>query len=338
MSTFSIYNLMVDNNLAFQAGVTSGYVLSINNDGSTTWIDVAGSTGPTGPQGIQGPTGPQGSTGSYQGYVLHRIAGTFSGLDMAGDPLTYNVVFPSAFTNSYAVFVDSDTPRGWSIDNKTSAGFTVESNSSVLFHDTVSWVADDLTVGDIGIVVGSQGPSGPAGGPQGFQGPTGSVGPQGSGPTGSNGPQGFQGPTGSNGSNGPQGPTGSDGSNGPQGFQGPTGSFSNVVDSVQWVFDGGGGVISTSAYGYKYVPYAFYITDWRVDSKEVGSIQFDILVDNVSIVGLGNKPKTITTQNATASISGWTTTTFSSGTLLEASIDSVTLNTWTLLSLNIVRL
>jgi hypothetical protein len=37
MSTYSVYNIKIDNNLSFPSGVTAGYVLAINSNGSTYW-------------------------------------------------------------------------------------------------------------------------------------------------------------------------------------------------------------------------------------------------------------------------------------------------------------
>jgi hypothetical protein len=47
MSTYSIYNLKIDNDIRFQPGITAGYVLSINADGTTTWVEKQGGGGAT---------------------------------------------------------------------------------------------------------------------------------------------------------------------------------------------------------------------------------------------------------------------------------------------------
>jgi hypothetical protein len=74
--TYSVYDIKIDNTIAFTPGPTAGYILAINGDGSTQWVEATGgATGPTGPigptgpqgdigqQGPIGPTGPQGETG-----------------------------------------------------------------------------------------------------------------------------------------------------------------------------------------------------------------------------------------------------------------------------------
>jgi uncharacterized delta-60 repeat protein len=45
MSTYSVYNINIDNKLTFPAGPTAGYVLSINADGSTSWVEAQGGGG-----------------------------------------------------------------------------------------------------------------------------------------------------------------------------------------------------------------------------------------------------------------------------------------------------
>ena len=147
-----------------------------------------GYQGYQGSQGYQGLglQGYQGITGTYSGYFLQRIAGSFSGSLMTGIPLSYNINFPSPFNDSYVVDIDCDIPRTFTVQNKTSTGFTINSNSITQFPDIVYWEADDLTSGDFGIVQGATGPQGPgigSQGPQGFQGIQGNQGFQGAFPS-----------------------------------------------------------------------------------------------------------------------------------------------------------
>ena len=74
MSTYSVYNIKIDNSLAFTPGPTAGWVLAINTDGSTYWTNAVsggagatgatGATGPAGSNGAAGATGPTGPAGS----------------------------------------------------------------------------------------------------------------------------------------------------------------------------------------------------------------------------------------------------------------------------------
>jgi hypothetical protein len=118
---------------------------------------------------------------------------------MSADPTYYyDVVFPSSFTASYVVNIESDAIRTFTVTNKTPSGFRVDTNSITPITDVVYWDANDLSTGDFGAIMGFQGPTGDMvfgtayGGTSGYQGYQGFQGPAGSG-TG-NGMQGFQGP------------------------------------------------------------------------------------------------------------------------------------------------
>jgi len=139
-----------------------------------------GPTGPTGPQGIQGPTGPQGIQGPTGGVDLAFMyqAGEVASTSFTGTPLYSDVTFVGIFTQSYIVNVESLDPRDWTVTNKTTTGFRLNSNSSSPLTATVSWNALEVDNKTLGAFVGAQGPLGPTG-PQGIQGPLGPTGPQG---------------------------------------------------------------------------------------------------------------------------------------------------------------
>jgi len=201
----------------------AGYVLRTDGSGNLSWVANSGETGAT---GATGPTGPQGATGSIEDITLFSIeSGTFSGDEMIqGPPLYYDVNFTGSLSGQYIVTIESDTPRDWSITNKTTTGFRVDSNSSTAINDIIYWNAQELIVGDVGVIVGATGPQG-AIGPQGATGPEGPQGETGvQGPQGETGPQGDIGPQGPQGDTGPQGPEGEQGDEGPQGATGATGS------------------------------------------------------------------------------------------------------------------
>ena len=79
MSTFSTYNINIENNIQVIPGITTGYVLSANNDGSTGWVSpqsgATGNTGATGPIGSTGATGNDGATGSAYGLTFSSTTG-----------------------------------------------------------------------------------------------------------------------------------------------------------------------------------------------------------------------------------------------------------------------
>lgn len=68
MATYSVYDIKIDNTIAFAPGVTAGYVLTTRLDGTTYWSlggsGAVGATGATGPQGNTGATGATGNTGA----------------------------------------------------------------------------------------------------------------------------------------------------------------------------------------------------------------------------------------------------------------------------------
>ena len=62
MATYSVYNIKIDNNLAFTPGPTAGYVLAIDSQGSTYWT-AGGAGGSGGSAGSSGTSGSSGSSG-----------------------------------------------------------------------------------------------------------------------------------------------------------------------------------------------------------------------------------------------------------------------------------
>lgn len=119
-----------------------------------------GMPGPMGPQGLPGPTGPGGG-GTFSGLTYQQFVGTFSGLSMvSGPPLYYDVIFNSPLTSDYIVTIESDSPRDWTVTNKTNDGFRVDSNSTTTLSDVVYWKASQMISGDLGAIVGATGATG----------------------------------------------------------------------------------------------------------------------------------------------------------------------------------
>jgi hypothetical protein len=137
---------------------TNTQILAIDGSGFTYWTDntglqgATGATGPTGatgatgpigvtgatgPQGIEGPIGPTGATG----YSLPTKSGVVNGASFSGvDVLKSDIVFNSPYLNTdYSISIIGELPRTWSIENKLSTGFTINSNSSTSFTQNVYW-------------------------------------------------------------------------------------------------------------------------------------------------------------------------------------------------------
>jgi hypothetical protein len=64
MSTYSVYNIKIDNQLSFTPGATAGYVLAIDADGNTYWAAGGLGTGTSGTSGSSGTSGTSGNSGS----------------------------------------------------------------------------------------------------------------------------------------------------------------------------------------------------------------------------------------------------------------------------------
>lgn len=140
-------------------------------------------------------------------------------------------------------------------------------------------------------VTGNTGSTGPVGPPGNF-GPTGqsavgTTGPTGPlGLTGFTGPQGIQGTTGPSGA--PTGPTGAVGSTGSAGKTGATGP--SQVFGVQFVIDGGGGVIAIGLKGYLQFDFACVISGVTLLADQTGSIVVDIWKAAYSAFNPGTHP------------------------------------------------
>ena len=83
MSTYSVYNIKVDNDLSFTPGPTAGFVLTIGSDGHTYWSQggsgsagSSGSSGSSGQNGSSGSSGVSGSSGSSGTSGTSGVSGT----------------------------------------------------------------------------------------------------------------------------------------------------------------------------------------------------------------------------------------------------------------------
>jgi hypothetical protein len=210
--------------------------------GQTGVIGMTGATGATGPQG------PVGSNGVFNAGLLMYQSGVVSGSSFSGTPLVYTASFIGSFTSSYNVMIESADQRFWTISDKTTGGFLINSNG-VGSLGTVSWTAIETGNTTVGAFIGSQGPIG-------IQGATGVQGIQGA--TGTPGTNGIDGATGSQGIQGATGPQGIQGATGPQGGESytyntisvsATSSIFKTVSGLSFSVAGGG------LYAYKFTVY-----------------------------------------------------------------------------------
>jgi uncharacterized coiled-coil protein SlyX len=132
------------------AGLTGSFATTgsnnfIGNNTVTGSLLVSGSTNLNGNTTITGSTLISGSlniSGGITGSLQSLKAASGSVASFSGTPKTSSVIFTSAFQNNlYAVNVIGEDARAWTIESKTSAGFTINSNSSVALTAPVYWIA-----------------------------------------------------------------------------------------------------------------------------------------------------------------------------------------------------
>ena len=111
---------------------------------STTATSISGGT-------ISGGTLFSGSTNLYnifqaQTGVLKQKNGSVTGSTFSGNPKKATVTFGTAFPdNNYAVTITGEIDRTWTIESKTSAGFTINANANAGFSSSnVFWMAGQI--------------------------------------------------------------------------------------------------------------------------------------------------------------------------------------------------
>jgi len=72
--------------------------------------------------------------------VLKTKAGSVTNTLFGGTPLTASVTFSTSFTNTnYAVAITGEDSRAWTIQNKTTSGFVINSVSNIALTGTTYW-------------------------------------------------------------------------------------------------------------------------------------------------------------------------------------------------------
>lgn len=144
--TYSVYDIKIDNSLAFTPGPTAGYVLTIDSNGSTYWsqggagaVGPTGATGAQGPAGVNGATGPTGSTPTQtleQTLSYGNTSGTYSiGLSMYQQisPVINSAVTgtltQSLTSNTYIYTLTGDTTFAFSNPTYSTYNFLVKAGT-----------------------------------------------------------------------------------------------------------------------------------------------------------------------------------------------------------------
>jgi hypothetical protein len=148
-------SLYVDNNANGLRYNPSSNTLSIFNSFISSSLTVSGSVRVTGSLTITGSLTMTGSlnarsiTGSLFGTASLALnvqnapkAGIIPFGSFTGTPLSSSITFGTPFpANTYAVTVTGEDVRSWTVSSKTSAGFTINSNSSVALAGNTYWTA-----------------------------------------------------------------------------------------------------------------------------------------------------------------------------------------------------
>jgi hypothetical protein len=100
---------------------------------------------------LSGGTILSGSTNLYsifqaQTGVLKQKNGSVTGSTFSGNPKKAIITFTTAFPdNNYAVTITGEIDRTWTIESKTSAGFTINANANLQFNSSnVFWMAGQI--------------------------------------------------------------------------------------------------------------------------------------------------------------------------------------------------
>ncbi len=291
--------------------------------GGAGGVGAQGATGPTGATGPSGgPTGPTGATGpsGATGVQGATGSGATGAIGATGPPGATGITGATGAGTTGATGVTGSTgPSGGPVGATGVTGATGSQGATGVTGATGT---------------GATGTTG-ATGPQGFTGPGG----------GATGPQGATGVTGATGSVGATGATGS-GATGTTGATGPAGATGPVKASIEFLVDGGGGVLTNGVKGYLEVPFNCTITACTLLADVAGAIVMDIWKDvytnyppDVTDSITASAKPTIAATNIKSqdtTLTGWTTT-ITAGDCLAFKIDSVTTIKQITLSLAITR-
>lgn len=80
-------------------------------------------------------------TSSYVPGLPSLKSGTIFSSSFGGSPLTASVIFSIAFTSNYSLTFASTDARIFSYESKSLSGFTINSNTDILFSGSMDWQA-----------------------------------------------------------------------------------------------------------------------------------------------------------------------------------------------------
>ena len=82
---------------------------------------------------------------SYAPTSIHVEKGIISGSVFTGDPKSFNIVYNNVFIDTnYIVSIIGDDVRMWSTSNRSSTGFTINTNSNIPLTGMVMWRVEGI--------------------------------------------------------------------------------------------------------------------------------------------------------------------------------------------------
>ncbi len=126
---------------------TTGTSGTSGTSGVNGTFGTSGTSGTSGSSGVNGTSGTSGTTFGTSGTSGTSgnstvKAGNVLNVNFTGFPKTATITFGTSFSDAnYAVTVTGDDQRIWTIQGKTAAGFTINSNSNNLIVGTTYWIA-----------------------------------------------------------------------------------------------------------------------------------------------------------------------------------------------------
>ncbi len=332
--TYSVYNIKVDNQLSFTPGATAGYVLGINSDGSTSWIEGGGGS-----------------------QTLEQVLANGNNVG------TYSIVAGNGYP--YIAFATASGEINLGAYVSISDGASILSGTLQILGITSSLLATDST----GKIIATSSVSGTSG-TSGISGTAGTSGTSGIsllwGGT-------FSSPPGSPSINtayynttdkksyvwavtqySTPNPTwtviaqdGLDGTSGTSGVNGTSGTTpaGSTTGSIGIVLDGAGTTITTGVKSSIQIPYSGTITGWTILADQVGSIVVDVWKDDYatyppssldSIAGTEKPTLSSSIKNEDNSLSTWTTS-VNAGDIITFNVDSASTLTRVNLAIKITK-
>jgi len=145
--TFNTSSFITTGSINTTQSITGSLTLSGSNITITGSVNVSGSLNATASWAVSASNAISSSYATTASYALNGGSGnTKASASLStifvGSPLSASISFASNFSNTnYAVTVTGEDARIWTVTNKTTSSFIINSNSSVALSGPVYWIA-----------------------------------------------------------------------------------------------------------------------------------------------------------------------------------------------------